>query len=567
MFRFAYPEFLWLLTLIPVFAFLFVLRMNWKRKAIRRFGDPELLKLMMPEKSPGKALVKFIMLALAFFFLTVGLANPQIGTKYEEAKRQGVDLIIALDVSNSMLSEDIKPNRLERAKQAIGKLLEKFTDDRIGIVVFAGEARLQLPFTQDYAAARLFLANVSPESVLSQGTAIGAAIETSVKALPRTGKNSKAIVVISDGEDHEAHALEAATAARESGIYVHTLGIGTLQGAPVPDVVQGIRKGYKKGADGNTVMSRLNPGMLSDVANAGGGKFIQASNSDVGLNELFSQINSMQKTDFGSKTFTDYADRFPIFLSISLVLLLIELLIHERRSALSKRLNLFGRKSTGIFFLTVFLSLAGSAYSQQNKSHFRAGNELYKEGKYNEAEIEYRKGLSRDAESLTGRYNLANSLYKQKRYQEAGAVLDSLATNTDSDAQKARIYHNMGNAYLENKDYQQSIEAYKKSLRLNPRDEDTRYNLSYALKKLQQQQQQQQQQKQQDQKSGSPQEKQQKIEQKPKEKPKNEEQKNQINRDEAERILDALNREEKELRKRTEKKNGKGSIPASGKDW
>jgi Ca-activated chloride channel homolog len=284
------------------------------------------------------------LLTASFLFLVIGLSNPQIGSRYEEVKRQGVDLIIALDVSNSMLAEDIKPNRLERARQAIGKLLEKFGDDRIGIVVFAGEAYLQLPFTQDYAAAKLFLSNVSQESILSQGTAIGAAIETSVRALPRVGKRNKAVIVISDGENHEDNALEAATAAREAGVFVHTLGIGSEQGAPVPDIANGVRKGFKKDLEGNPVISRMNPSMLMEVAAAGGGKFVQASSSDVGLDELFSQINTMQKTDFGTKTFTDYADRFPVFLAISLVLLLTELLINERKSALAKRLNLFGNR-------------------------------------------------------------------------------------------------------------------------------------------------------------------------------------------------------------------------------
>jgi Ca-activated chloride channel family protein len=342
MLRFAYPDFLWLLVLIPVFGLLFILRLNWKRKAIKRFGDPELMARLMPDKSDAKTKWKFFLLAGAYLFLVIGLSNPQIGSRYEEVKRQGVDLIIALDVSNSMLAEDIRPNRLERAKQAIGKLLEKFGDDRIGIVVFAGDAYLQLPFTQDYAAAKLFLSNVTQESILSQGTALGAAIETAVRALPRGGKRNKAIIVISDGENHEDNAVEAAGAAREAGIFVHTLGIGAEQGAPVPDFSNGIMNGYKKDQDGNTVISRMNPAMLMEVSAAGGGKFVQASSSDVGLDELFSQINSMQKTDFGSKTFTDYADRFPLFLSAALLLLLIELLISERKSALAKRLNLFG---------------------------------------------------------------------------------------------------------------------------------------------------------------------------------------------------------------------------------
>lgn len=342
MFRFAYPDFLWLLLLLPFFGLLFFLRMRWKKKAIRRFGDPRLVSLLMPDQSNGKVRLKFFLLAGAFLFLVIGLANPQIGSKYEEVKRQGVDLIIALDVSNSMLAEDIRPNRLERAKQAIGKLLEKFSDDRIGIVVFAGEAYLQMPFTQDYAAAKLFLGNVSTTNIASQGTAIGAALETAVRALPRGDKRSKAIIVISDGENHEDNATEAAAAASQAGINVYTLGIGTEQGAPLPIFTNGQLQGYRKDAQGNPVISKMSPLLLMEVASAGGGKFVQASASDIGLDDLFNQINAMQKSDFGNKTFTDYADRFPVFLSLALLLLLADLLLNERKTALSRRVNLFG---------------------------------------------------------------------------------------------------------------------------------------------------------------------------------------------------------------------------------
>jgi Ca-activated chloride channel family protein len=344
MFKFAYPLFLWGLTLIPFFGLLFAARMRWKRKAIQRFGDPKLVAILMPDQSNGKSRTKFFLLAGAYLTLIIGLADPQIGSRYEEVKRQGVDLIIALDVSNSMLAEDIRPNRLERAKQAIIKLMDKLQDDRIGIVIFAGDAYLQLPFTSDFGAARLFLSTVSNESIQLQGTAIGAAINTGVKALPKGGKRSKAIIVISDGENHEDDAISEAKAAKEAGVIVHTLGIGSETGAPIPNIVKGILNGYKKDESGGTVMSRMNPAMLRDVASNGGGKFVQASTSDVGLETLFDQINSMEKSDFGTKTFTDYEDRFQYFLAFSLLLLIIEFLVDERRSAWSKRINLFKPK-------------------------------------------------------------------------------------------------------------------------------------------------------------------------------------------------------------------------------
>ncbi len=345
MLRFAYPLFLWGLCLIPIYGLLFWSRMNWKKKAIKRFGDPRLVHQLMPDKSNNRVRTKFFLMAGAFMFLVIGLSNPQIGSRYEEVKREGIDLVIALDVSNSMMAEDIRPSRLERAKQAIAKLLDKLNDDQIGIVIFAGDAYLQLPFTSDFAAARMFLSGVSSESIQTQGTAIGSAIDLSVQALPKSSTRSRAIVVISDGENHEDDAIEAAKAAKGKGIVVHTLGIGSEQGAPIPFTEESGGKGYRRDDSGNPVISAMNPTMLAEIASAGGGKFVPASNSDIGLETLVDQISSMQKTEMGTRAFTDYEDRFQYFLGLALLLFLVELLISERRSARSKRMNLFGTKN------------------------------------------------------------------------------------------------------------------------------------------------------------------------------------------------------------------------------
>jgi len=344
MIRLAFPVFLWGLALIPFFWLLFGAKMAWKRKAIKRFGEPALVRKLMPDQSNSKSRLKFLLMTGAFIFLVVGLADPQIGSKYEEVKRQGIDLVIALDVSNSMLAEDIRPNRLERARQAIYKLLDKLEDDRVGIVVFAGEAYLQLPFTSDYAAARLFLGSITTESVPVQGTSIGEAIDISVRALPKGSIMSKAIIIISDGEDHEDLAIDEAKKAKEAGIFVHTLGIGTPAGAPVPDIEEGVMKGYKTDENGTTVISRMNPEIMQEIARAGGGQFVQSTNGDVGLETLFNQISSMEKSDFGTKAFTDYEDRFQLFIAFAFLLLIFELVIDDRRSAIGKRMNLFGSK-------------------------------------------------------------------------------------------------------------------------------------------------------------------------------------------------------------------------------
>ncbi len=341
MFKFAYLVFLWGLLLLPVFGVLFWSRLNWKKKAIARFGNDALVNRLMPDRSNTRVKLKFFLMALAWLALVVGLADPQIGSRYEEVKRKGVDLVIALDVSNSMLAQDIRPSRLERAKQAIVRLIDRLGDDRLAVVIFAGEAHLQLPFTADYAAARLFVSGVSTENITTQGTAVGAAIELGVQSLPQSTQRNRAIIVISDGENHEDDAREAARLAREKGIYVHAIGIGSENGAPIPITFESGSKGYLTDESGTTVISRMNPSILAEVAREGGGKFIQASNSDVGLELLFDHINSMQKAELGSKAFTDYEDRFQYFLGFALLVMLIELLLPERRSAFSKRVDLF----------------------------------------------------------------------------------------------------------------------------------------------------------------------------------------------------------------------------------
>jgi Ca-activated chloride channel family protein len=344
MFRFAFPFFLWLLLLLPVFVLLFAWRMRWKKKAVKRFGDLRLMERLLPDHSFRRLHVKFVLMCSIFVFMVIGLSDPQIGSRYEEVTRKGIDLMIVLDVSNSMLAQDIKPNRLDRAKQSISRLLDKLDDDRLGIVVFAGDAMLQLPFTSDFAAAKMFLASTTTQSIQTQGTAIGAAIELAARALPKGNNRSKAIIVLSDGENHEDDALVAAKAALDKNILVYTIGIGTAKGAPIPVVEESGSDGFKRDEDGNPIVTAMNPDMLALVARAGGGKFVQASNSDIGLDALVEEIGTLKKHEFGTKTFTDYEDRFQYFIAGAIMLLIIELLISERKGKWTQRFSLFGKK-------------------------------------------------------------------------------------------------------------------------------------------------------------------------------------------------------------------------------
>ncbi|MGC6470769.1 MAG: VWA domain-containing protein [Flavobacteriales bacterium] len=344
MLRYENSEWLILLVLIPILVVIFLLTQRWRKKAIERFGQIDLVMKLMPMASFVKSSVKFILFALAVVFLIIGIANPQIGSKMEEVKREGVDLMIAIDLSNSMLSEDLQPNRLVRAKQSISKLIDRLDGDRIGLIVFAGDAYVQLPITTDYSAAKLFLSTINTSIIPTQGTAIGKAIDLAVKSFELDNEQNKAIIVITDGENHEDDALKKAMEAQEKGIFVHTIGMGSVDGGPIPFKNKyGTITSYQKDNEGNTVITKLNEKMLKEIAKSGGGSYIRANSTLNSLNTLFKEINKMEKKEIGTKVFTDYKDRFQWFLGISIVLLLLDLLISNTKNKWSSKINLFDK--------------------------------------------------------------------------------------------------------------------------------------------------------------------------------------------------------------------------------
>ncbi len=343
MIRFAHIEYLYALLAVPLFILFFWLYKNWKRKAGKRFGDENVIKSLMPDASGSKLGLKFFLIILAYIFLVVGIADPQIGSKLEKVKREGIDIYLALDVSNSMLAEDIKPNRLERAKMAISNLIDKLEGDRIGIIIFAGRAYKQLPLTTDYSAARLFLSVVDTKIVPTQGTAIGAAINMATESFDNSQHN-KAIIVITDGENHEDNAVDAAKAAAEKGIKVFTIGMGLPEGAPIPVYNNyGTRTGFKKDRQGKTVITKLDEDMLRQIAAAGNGSYARANNTTTGLKKIFDDISKIQKKEIETKQFTNYKHRFQIYLFITILLLILELLISNRKSAWARKLDIFGK--------------------------------------------------------------------------------------------------------------------------------------------------------------------------------------------------------------------------------
>jgi Ca-activated chloride channel homolog len=342
MFRFEHTEVLYALLAIPALFLLFSWMLFWRKRAMKRFGDWMVIKRLVPEMSTNRIIFKFVILMTGYAFLVIALANPQIGSKLIEGERKGIDLVIALDVSTSMLAKDIEPSRLDRSKQAISRLIDQLGNDRIGIVVFAGHAYVQLPITTDYAAAKMFLSAINTNIVPVQGTAIGAAIQLSAKSFDNE-THSKAIIIITDGENHEDDPVKETKTAADQGINIFTVGMGLPEGAPIPDYDSFNRQtGFKKDRQGNTVVTRLNEGMLQQIAAAGNGIYVRANNTQVGLNKIFDEISKLEKTEFESKIFSDYESRFHYFIALSLLFLIMEILIFERKNKWLRKIKLFG---------------------------------------------------------------------------------------------------------------------------------------------------------------------------------------------------------------------------------
>jgi Ca-activated chloride channel homolog len=314
MFRLENGVYLWGLLLIPLFILIFLFTRAKLLKNLKKIGDMKLVMLLQPDSSRYKNTVKFSLVMIGLLFIILGIANPQIGSKLSEAKREGIDVIICLDVSNSMLSEDVKPNRLERAKQLVSRMIDKLQADRIGLVVFAGDAFVQLPITSDYSAAKLFLSFVDQDLIPEQGTAIGQAIDIAVNNFKTEDKVKKTIIVITDGENHEDDAVGASSGAYKNGFIVHTIGMGTLGGGPIPMIRNGQNMGFLKDKEGTIVTTKCDPQMLQQISTAGGGEFIFAGNSDPDLSKFIDKLTGMDKKEYQSKLFTDYEDRFQYFI-------------------------------------------------------------------------------------------------------------------------------------------------------------------------------------------------------------------------------------------------------------
>ena len=571
MFRFEDPIYLWLLVLIPVLALIRFISYRNRKKKLRKFGDPKLLKELMPDVSRFRPSVKFWILLGALALLIIMQARPQMGTKISQEKRTGIETIIALDISNSMLAEDIVPSRLDRSKMMVENLVDHFTNDKIGLIVFAGDAFVQLPITSDYVSAKMFLSSIDPSMMATQGTDIAAAINMGMNSFTQEEGIGKAIIVITDGEDHEGGALEAAEAAKKKGMRVYVLGVGSSQGAPIPIPGTG---NYMKDNTGNTVMSALNEDMCKQVAAAGGGVYIHVENNSAAQQQLDNELDKLSKKETSTTVYSDYDEQFQAFGILALLLLIIEICILDRRNPLLKNLSLFKRngrlqKSVRIIAficisITSFLSPLAS-YAQTDRQYVRQGNKLYRAGDFANAEVSYRKAVEKNPRNSQAAYNLGNALMAQKKDSAAIEQFQNAAKLETNPMRKYRAFHNMGVICQGHKMYGEAIEAYKNALRLNPEDNETRYNLVLCKHQKNRQDQNQQNQQQQQKQDKKDEKKDQDKQEQNKDKQK--EQKPQMSKDNAEQLLNAAMQQEKQTQDRLKKAQQQPQRRQVLKNW
>ena len=564
MFRFESPIYLYLLVLIPLLALIRFLSYRNQKKRLRKFGEPSLLKALMPDVSRFRPSVKFWVLQGALALLIVMLARPQMGTKINHEKRVGIETIIAMDISNSMRAEDIVPSRLDRSKMMVENLVDHFTNDKIGLIVFAGDAFVQLPITSDYVSAKMFLSSIDPSMIASQGTDIARAIEMASHSFTQEEGIGKAIVVITDGEDHEGGAVEAAEAAKKNGMRVYVLGVGSTQGAPIPVPGTG---NYMQDNTGNTVMSALNEDMCKQVAQAGGGAYIHVENNSAAQEQLDNELDKLAKKETSTAVYSEFDEQFQAFGVLALLLLILEICIFDRRNPLLKHVSLFGKRKVAVMLLLLTVL---SATAQTDRQYIRQGNKQFRMGDYPNAEVSYRKAIEQNPKNPQASFNLGNALMAQKKDSAAVTQFENASRLETNPLRKAQSFHNIGVICQTHKMYGEAIEAYKNALRLNPNDDETRYNLVLCKHQKQKQDQQKQNQGNDDQKKDDQKKDDQKKDQnsdKQDDKKQQEQQKPQMSKENAEQLLNAAIQNEKQTQDKLKKAQQQPQRRANQKNW
>ena len=567
MFRFASPQYLYLLLVLVALAAIHYYIIYKKKRQVKRFGDPELTRQLFLGVSRWRPEVKFWITMLALASFIVALARPQFGTRLDTRERMGIEAIIALDVSNSMLAEDVKPNRLEKAKMMVNNMVDGMRDDKIGLIVFAGQAFVQLPITSDYVSAKMFLETISPSMISVQGTDIAEAINLSMRSFTQQEDISRAIFVITDGEDNEAKGVEAAKQAAAKGIRVYVLGIGNPGGAPIP--IPGTGQ-YIIDDEGNTVISKLSEEMCREIATAGGGSYIYVDNSSSAQKKLSEQVDRLAKAKMESQIYSEYDEQFQGFILIGLLLLLLDVFLLERESKSTWLSNLFHRGRSVSTICLLFFSLA--AFSQTDRDYIRRGNRLMRDSVYDKAQVEYQKAIERDNTNPISHFNLGNALLYQNKAEDAMKEYETAARLEKDKMRLAQIYHNMGVVLQSAKQFDKAVACYRNSLRNDPTNNETRYNYALSLFQLKKNQGGQDNQDQQKDDKGQDEKKEQEQQQQQQKQDKKDEQQQQpqpeqMSRENAEQMLNAAMQDEKATQEKIQKAQQKRQQKQLQKQW
>jgi Ca-activated chloride channel family protein len=554
MLRWQHIEYLFGLGSLPLLGLLLYTLLRWKKKTKSRIGDPALVGQLVKNFSPLRFGIKVALALLALTAVILGAANFQRPGAMRNVNRRGVDVMLVLDVSKSMLARDIKPSRLEKAKQLLIRLTDKLENDRVGLVLFAGRAYLQMPLTTDHGAAHLYIQDASPDVVPTQGTVIGEALKMANTAFNSKERKYKAIILVSDGEDHDPEALKVAKDLASNGVMINTIGIGSAEGSPIVDPVT---NELKKDDQGNTVISKLNEAELQQLADATKGQYMRMDNVDDVLITMTQQLDSIEKKSLSDAAFIDYISYFQWFLAIALVLLLTEYLLPERR-----RRNVRLAMGTGI--LLISCSLSSSA--QKENALIRSGNRYYKQKQMDLSQKQYEDAVKKAPGNPTANYNLGNAQFRKNSYDEAANSYEASVEHTTDKAMQEKGLYNKGVALVKQQKLQESINAWKKALKLDATDEDARENLQKALQQLKQQQQSQQekekkdQQEKKEQKDKKEQNKEQEQPQQPRPQP------SRLTKQQVEQYLKTLQQKEKDIQDKMNQNKAKAPNQPD-KDW
>lgn len=543
--QFQYIYLLWLLLLLPLVAAIYFYAKHKKQQTFKKLGDAALVNELTAHYNTTSFFKKFLLVWLALALLIVSIANLRSPSGAQQVNRNGIDVMIALDVSKSMLAQDVKPNRLDRAKQLLSKLIDQLSNDRIGIVVFAGKAYLQMPLTADHAATKMYLSAATPETIPTQGTVIGDALKMCYASFNSKEKKYKAVILITDGEDHDENAVSIAEQMSNEGVVINTVGIGSPDGAPIFDPTT---NDNKKDNEGNIVITKLNEVALADIAKKGNGNYTFFTNTDAAVSSIYNQLATLDTKAVKDESLINYKSWFQYLLGIALVLLIIEMMVSELKS--KKQMTLKP------LLLLVFMSSHFITIAQAPVEAIKKGNDAYKTNDFATAINQYNIATQKDDKNAIAQFNLGNALYKSDKKEDALNAYDKASSYLTKPVEKSNALYNKGVVLQNDKKLEDCIRAYKTALFADPNNVDARHNLQLALKKQKEQQQQQEKDKKDQQNKDNKNNKDNQPQQ----------QKSNLSQKDAEQKLQALQQKEKELQDKLHKVNVAAPNKPE-KDW